>query len=151
MKIEVIRVTRHVFTRQGDVYLPVEFIRKAARRLQEPREEASVEQSGRAISLFDPECPFRFIDPKTVETIEEDLNNVRTCELSKIPYHVLKRLCQSQNCCAAIESIASALDVDEESVTNAVKDKINILFGRSGIGWRVERKNGFLTLKRTDA
>lgn len=150
MKIEVIRVTRHVFTRQGDVYLPVEFIRKAARRLQEPREEASVERPGRAISLFDPECPFRFIDPKTVETIEEDLNNVRTCELSKIPYHVLKRLCQSQNCCAAIESVAAALDVDEESVINAVDTKINTSLRRSGIGWKIERKNGFLALKNAD-
>lgn len=146
MKIEVIRVTRHVFTRQGDVYLPVEFIRKAARRLQEPREEASVERPGRAISLFDPECPFRFIDPKTVETIEEDLNHVRSCELSNIPYHVLKRLCQSQNCCATIESVAAALGVDEEAVVNAVNNKINIGLRRSGICWKVERKNGFLTL-----
>lgn len=146
MKIEVIRVTRHVFTRQGDVYLPVEFIRKAARRLQ----EASVERPDRAFSPFDPECPFRFIDPKTVETIEEDLNDVRSCELSNIPYHVLKRLCQSQNCCASIESVASGLGVDEESVVTAVDTKINVVFRRCGIGWKVERKNGFLALKNSD-
>lgn len=146
MKIEVIRVTRHVFTRQGDVYLPVEFIRKAARRLQ----EASVERPDRAFSPFDPECPFRFIDPKTVETIEEDLNHVRSCELPNIPYHVLKRLCQSQNCCASIESVASGLGVDEESVINAIDDKINGVLRRRGICWKVERKSGFLTLKRSD-
>ena len=143
--MKMIRITREVWTKDGDFYLPVTVIRRLAKHVEKRTGEKKRRRPSTA-SLYDPACPFRFIDPKTVETIEEDLNNVRTCELSKIPYHVLKRLCQSQNCCAAIESIASALGVDEEAVVNAVNNKINIGLRRSGICWKVERKNGFLTL-----
>ena len=148
--MKMIRITREVWTKDGDFYLTVTVIRRLARHVEKRTGEKKLRRPKRSATLFDPTCPFRFIDPKTVETIEEDQNNVRTCDLSKIPYHVLKRLCQSQNCCAAIESVAAALDVDEESVINAVDDKINGGLRRRGIGWKVERKNGFLTLKRTD-
>ena len=143
--MKMIRITREVWTKDGDFYLTVTVIRRLAKRVEKRTGEKKRRRPS-AASLYDPACPFRFIDPQTVETIEEDLNDVRTCELSRIPYHVLKRLCQSQNCCASIESVAAALDVDEESVINAVDNKINIVLRRSGIGWKVERKNGFLTL-----
>lgn len=35
MKLEVIRVTRHIFTRQGDAYIPVGVILKIARHLKQ--------------------------------------------------------------------------------------------------------------------
>ena len=148
--MKMVRITREVWKKDGDFYLTVTVIRRLAKHVEKRTGGKKLRRPMRSATLFDPECPFRFIDPKTVETIEEDLNNVRTCELSNIPYRVLKRLCQSQNCCAAIESIASALDVDEEAVSNAVYDKINTVLRRHGICWKVEGKNGFLTLKRAD-
>lgn len=147
--MKMVRITREVWKKDGDFYLTVTVIRRLAKHVEKKTGEKKRRRPS-TTSLYDPACPFRFIDPKTVETIEEDLNNVRTCELSKIPYHVLKRLCQSQNCCAAIESVAAALDVDEESVINAVDTKINTSLRRSGIGWKIERKNGFLALKNAD-
>lgn len=44
MKIEVIRVTRHIFTRQGDSYIPVGVILKIARHLKQDGVQAASDE-----------------------------------------------------------------------------------------------------------
>lgn len=145
--MNLVRITDHALTRKDDIFLPEKTILRLARRIEKERnggqETASVPVVVKSES-FDPACPFRFIDPKTVETIEQDANLVRSCTLPNNAYHVLKHLCQRSNCCATIKSVADGVDISEEAVVNAAKKSINPTFRQCGIAKKISRENGFI-------